>query len=107
VQGIDFAFVVRANDADTMIPAAEVWEPASGRFLHVTTNQNCVVVYTADNLDANGATKDGAAYGPQHAICLETQNFPNGIHLPGRPDSVLRPGDRFYHRTDYAFSIRD
>ena len=105
-QGIDCAFVLKEVDSETMVPAAEIYDPVSGRRLHVSTNQNTVQVFTADNLHAGIRAKDGAAYGPQHALCVETQNFANGIHLPGRPASVLRPGEPFYHRTDYAFSAQ-
>lgn len=106
-QGIDVAFVLKKETSEAMVPAAELWHPETGRVLRVFTNQNSMQVFTADNLHPGIAAKDGAKYGAQHAVCLETQNFANGIHLPDRPSSILRPGDVIHHRTDYAFSVRD
>ncbi|NEE48203.1 galactose-1-epimerase, partial [Streptomyces sp. SID8455] len=37
---------------------------------------------------------------------LETQHFPDSPNRPEFPSTVLRPGEEFTSRTEYAFSVR-
>jgi aldose 1-epimerase len=48
--------------------------------------------------------KSGKTYGKRYAFCLETQYFPDSPNQPQFPDSILRLGDRYYHKTVYSFS---
>ena len=48
--------------------------------------------------------KGGVLYGPRHAVCLETQHFPDAIHHPEFPSPVLQAGEVYRQRTVYRFS---
>jgi len=44
--------------------------------------------------------------GRQGRFCLETQHFPDSIHHPNFPSTILRPGERFESTTIFAFSTK-
>lgn len=45
--------------------------------------------------------KNGQAYGPYSAFCLETQVHPNAVNIPHFPNTVLKPGEKYYQKTAY------
>lgn len=45
--------------------------------------------------------KNGTAYGPLSGFCLETHKHPNAVNIPNFPDTVLRPGEIYQHKTIY------
>jgi aldose 1-epimerase len=48
----------------------------------------------------------GRSFGPGAGICLETQSFPDSPNRPDFPDTTLRPGRTYRHRTEFRFSAR-
>ncbi|MEU4178820.1 aldose epimerase family protein [Streptomyces sp. NPDC026589] len=78
---------------------AELYDAASGRVLTVRTTEPGLQLYTADHFD-------GRPFGPCAGIALETQHFPDSPNRPEFPSTVLRPGEEFVSRTEYAFSVR-
>lgn len=76
-------------------------DPASGRAMEVTTDQPGVQLYTANQQNIPG--RNGAHYGPQCALCLETQHFPDSPNHENFPSTVLRLGEVFESVTTYAF----
>ena len=69
----------------------EVWTTAPG-----------LQVYTGNWVEQN-VGKSGKQYDVQHAICLETQYFPDSPNHTNFPSPILRPGEIYYSRTDYRF----
>ncbi|WP_046501808.1 aldose epimerase family protein [Streptomyces odonnellii] len=92
--GYDHNFVLDGDD-----PAAELYDPVSGRVLTVTTTEPGLQLYTGDHFD-------GRPYGPGDGIALETQHFPDSPNRPAFPDTVLRPGEVFRSATTYRFGVR-
>ena len=45
--------------------------------------------------------KNGTAYGPLSGFCLETHKHPNAVNIPNFPDTVLRRGEIYQHKTIY------
>ncbi len=86
--------------------AAEVYEPTTGRVMEVHTTEPGVQLYTANNLDGHHVGKGGRAYHARHALCLETQHFPNAPNQPTFPSTVLRPGETYTQTTVYRFLAR-
>jgi aldose 1-epimerase len=82
--------------------AVRVHEPASGRVLEVYTTEPGVQLYTGNFLD--GSVKGiGGAYNKHGAFCLETQHFPDSVHHPNFPSTILRPGQTYRQTTIYRF----
>lgn len=77
---------------------AELYDPASGRVLTVTTTEPGMQLYTGDHFDAG-------PFGPGEGIALETQHFPDSPNRPDFPSTVLRPGEEFTSETTYGFGL--
>jgi len=85
--------------------AAEVYEPQSGRVMELFTTEPGVQFYSAIHLDGLKG-KGGALYDQYHALCLETQHYPDSINQPGFPSVLLRPGETYQSTTVHRFSTR-
>nr|WP_223185820.1 aldose epimerase family protein [Streptomyces sp. CBMA152] len=71
--------------------AAELYCPASGRLLTVTTSEPGLQVFTG---------------GPRGGVALETQHFPDSPNRPEFPSTVVRPGEVYRSQTVYGFGVR-
>jgi glucose/arabinose dehydrogenase/galactose mutarotase-like enzyme len=96
----DNNFVVNRPVGDeTLRFAARVAEPRSGRVLEAWTTQPGLQLYTSP-------LGDKAVPGQRGFFCLETQHYPDSIHQPGFPTTILRPGETFRSTTEFRFSVR-
>ncbi len=98
-EGLDHNFVLSSS------PAAVLYCPESGIELQCTTSLEGLQVYSAGFLDSRNG-KNGAVYGKHHAICLETQHFPDAVNNPNFPSPVLKAGEEYREWTAYSFGIR-
>lgn len=80
--GFDHPFVLEKGDA----PQIKLSHPETGRQLLVWTDQDAVVVYTANHLD-------------HKAICLETQNLPDHVNRKGFPFEAVTPDKPYKAQT--------
>ena len=85
--------------------AASLWCPETGIQMDTLTTLEGIQVYTAGSLSERRG-KGGACYDRHHAICLETQHFPDAINKECFPSCVLEPGKTWEHTTVYKFSVR-
>jgi len=103
--GYDHNFVIDGDKKGLKV-TAEVYDPSSGRVLHVSTTEPGVQFYTANFLDGSLKGKGGIAYPRNAALCLETQHFPDSPNQPKFPTTTLNPGSEFHSTTVYQFSAR-
>ena len=75
-------------------------------FRSVSTTEPGIQFYSANYLDGSVIGKGGTAYKKNHALCLETQHFPDSPNHPDFPSTVLRPGETFRSTTVYEFSAK-
>ena len=99
--GYDHNYVLNAGQA----PAAELWCPATGIGMELTTSMEGMQLYTAGWLTERSG-KQGALYGPFHGICLETQRFPDAVNHAAFPSPILRAGVTYRENTLYRFFVR-
>ncbi|HBT90241.1 MAG TPA: galactose-1-epimerase [Ruminococcaceae bacterium] len=85
--------------------AAELYDPASGRRMQVFTDLPGMQVYTANSFGENVRGCGGVPLKAHHAVCLETQFFPDSVHHPEFPYKNLKPGTAFQTRTVFRFSV--
>lgn len=103
VGGYDHNFVLRGT-IGVLSPAAAVTSPDTGITMQVETTLPGIQFYTGNALEGAPKGKNGAVYGRRTGFCLETQFYPDNIHHPDWPQSILRPGALWRHQTIYRFS---
>lgn len=105
-QGYDHNFVLnRPNPNDeTMILAADVREPTSGRRLRILTTEPGIQFYSGNFLDGTLVGTSGKVYRQTDGFALETQHYPDSPNQPNFPSTVLRPGQVYETTTIYKFS---
>ena len=106
--GYDHNFVLDrpGPDDDSLIVAAEVFEPTSGRVLTISTTEPGIQLYTGNSLDGRDVGAAGQAYRQGDGLALETQHYPDSPNQPAFPSTELAPGDVYATTTIYAFSTR-
>jgi aldose 1-epimerase len=89
-RGYDHNWVINRlpGDSTSLVPAATLRDPASGRVLTVATDQPGIQFYSN-----NG-----------NAVALETQHFPDSPNHPDFPSTVLRPGETYKTTTVFNFA---
>jgi aldose 1-epimerase len=102
--GYDHNFVLNRTN-QTLLPAAKVYEPTSGRTLDVATTEPGLQFNTANALDGSIVGKAGRAYRARYGFCLETQHFPDSPNQAAFPSSILRPGQVYRSRTVFRFGV--
>ncbi len=102
VDGIDHNFVID-NGGKTVVLAARMKDPVSGRTLEVYTNQPGVQIYTGNHFDGTTIGKKGVGIVKYGGVAFETQIFPNSPNIAHFPNAVLRPGEKYTHTCIYKF----
>ena len=103
--GYDHNWVLNTS-GDISQVAATVYSPVSGIQLEVYTTEPGVQVYTGNFLDGSLVGKNGAVYNKRHAICLETQKYPDSPNKPNWPSPYLKPGEKYTSRCIYKFVVQ-
>ncbi|HYK75729.1 MAG TPA: aldose epimerase family protein [Daejeonella sp.] len=101
-EGYDQGFVLD-KPAGVWGKAASVYSPQTGIQLEIFTDQPGVQFYTGKYLNVSGG-KSGKHYKPFTSFCLETQQHTNAVNIPSFPNTILRPGEEYRHKTSYRFS---
>jgi aldose 1-epimerase len=105
-QGYDHNWVIdRTLDDTSLVAAATLRDPGSGRALTILTTQPGIQVYSGNFLDGTVVGSSGRMYRQGDGIALETQHFPDSPNQPAFPSTVLRPGEVFTSTTVFAFSV--
>lgn len=102
--GYDHNYVVDGWDGH-LRSVAHVSAPQSGRTLEIATTQPGIQLYTAAGLDGTLRGHGGRVYGSSHALCLETQHFPDSPNHRHFPSTRLAPGDLYRERTQWRFGV--
>lgn len=99
-KGYDHNFVLTgAKDAATLYSAE------SGILMTMHTEMPGVQIYSANCLDPRKG-KGGRELTYRHAVCLETQLFPNAMRCYGFPSPILRAGEHLHSTTVYEFRVK-
>jgi aldose 1-epimerase len=104
--GYDHNYVLRDGGSKEPALAARVYEPRSGRVMEVLTTQPGLQFYTGNFLDGTQKGKGGIVYKKHAGFCLETQHFPDSVHHPDFPSTILHPGETYSQTTIYRFTVK-
>ena len=86
--------------------AAELSSPETGIVMDVYTTLPGMQLYTANGFSEGVCANGGVPLQAHHALCLETQFFPDSPHHANFPSAVLHPGEVYRHTTTYKFEVR-
>lgn len=100
-RGIDNNWCLCAADAPKELRHAATLQ-ADGLTMECWTTMKGLQVYTGNYIERHEG-KSGTMYDEQHAVCLEAQNWPDGINHADFPDIILRPNERLDEITEYRF----
>jgi aldose 1-epimerase len=105
--GYDHNWVLDKGDKDgKMTLAATVYEPTTGRFMEVFTQEPGIQFYCGNFLAGNLKGKAGKTYMNRGGFCLETQHYPDSPNQPDFPSTLLAPGEEYKTTTIYKFSSK-
>ena len=85
---------------------AEVYDPSTGRFIQVLTDQPGVQLYTGNFLDGTQTGRGGKVYQYRSGFCLETQRYPDSPNQASFPSVILTPEEPFLSSTTFRFGVR-
>lgn len=97
--GFDHPFIFSALKDQAILEHEE-----SGRRLTVSTTLPGAQIYTANFLDGR-LGKYGQHYYKRDAVCIETQNLPDAIHIEEKPTTILKKGEVYDETTSYKFEV--
>ncbi len=97
-QGYDLNWVLNRGDDTSLVPAATVQDPGSGRKMTMSTTEPGIQFYSGNFLAGAFTGTSGHTYRQGAALALETQHFPDSPNHPEFPSTTLNPG-RTYHQT--------
>jgi len=103
--GFDHNWVLRGR-AGEVREVAELYDPASGRCLTLSTDQPGLQFYSGNALDGTTRGKYGVAYRCRTGLCLEAQQFPDAVNKPHFPPATVGRDGKYRQTTIYRFSVR-
>lgn len=86
--------------------AASAYNPTSGRFLEVFTDEPGIQLYTGNFLDGTLPMRNGGSYAKRTGLCLETQHYPDSPNQKDFPTTELNPGENYKTKTTFKFSVK-
>jgi aldose 1-epimerase len=100
-RGYDHNWVLtRPSETDTsMMLAARLYEPGSGRILEVWTDQPGIQYYGGNFLDGTLYGPSKHSYRQGDGLALETQHFPDSPNHSNFPSTELKPGETYQTTT--------
>ena len=106
-RGYDHNWVLDRKTEGEVEPACTVWDPVSGRYMEVLTDQPGVQFYCGNFFDGTGTDVSGEQLRYRCSLALETQHFPDSPNRDNFPSVILRPGQTYTHTCVYRFSVKE
>ncbi|HMI03527.1 MAG TPA: aldose epimerase family protein [Pedobacter sp.] len=103
IKGLNICYVLDSERQKSGLPAAILFEPASGRELSLYTSYPGLMLYTGDYLNTIDPGFNGNPYKPLDGMCLEAQFFPDSPNHPAFPSAELRAGELAHHYIIFKF----
>lgn len=103
--GYDHNFVLSLRPSEGVRKAGEIYDAANGRRMLVFTDLPGIQIYTSNSFAPGIKANGGVELKAFHAVCMETQFFPDSVNHPEFPYSNLKPGKPFHSTTIYKFVV--
>ncbi len=103
--GYDHSFFLNRPENDTsLMKAAEIYDPASGRLFECFTTEPVIHFTNGRNL-AGIKGKNSVPYSPYYGFTIETQHPSDAPNHLNFPSTMLYPGETYNQLSEYKFSI--
>ena len=66
------------------------------------TNMEAVQFYSGNHISTRKG-KANTEYNDMSGMCLEPHHYPDCVNKPEFPSGILRPGEKYYHHTEFRF----
>ena len=93
------------NEEGTFIKAGELYHNGTGRLMEIFTTEVAIQLYTGKYIPTL-TINDQERFGSFSGVALETQHYPDSPNHSNFPITILRPGEKYYQKTVYKFSVR-
>ncbi len=103
--GYDHNWVLR-NQSGSLMLAATVYDPQSGRLMEIMTTEPGIQFYAGNFLDGSIIGKNNQPYNYRCGFCLETQHYPDSPNRKDFPSVILHPAQKYTHTCIYRFSVK-
>lgn len=104
--GYDHCYVINGALNGMMVNDATLYEPKSGRFMEVYSDQMGLQFYSGNFFNGEAQGKWGKHI-YRGAIALEPQNFPDAIHQDNfSVKPILNPGEQYTQTCIYKFGAK-
>ena len=104
--GYDHNWVLDKQSCCGVELAASVYEPSTGRYMEVHTDQPALQFYGGNFFDGTTCGKYGRPLNYRESIALETQKYPDSPNHDNFTDTLLRPGEKYEHVCIYRFGTK-
>ena len=106
-RGYDHNWVLSRPSPDdrSLMLAARVYDPPSGRVMEVWTTEPGIQFYAGNFLNGSLYGPSGRSYRQGDGLALETQHFPDSPNQPAFPSTLLRPGEEYRTTTVLKFAV--
>lgn len=105
-KGYDHCWAIDGYEKGRLSSAGELYEPVSGRTVHVSTTQPGIQIYTGNWLSGSPKSKSGVDYVDRSGVAMECQAFPDSPNKPQFPSVVLTPDQTYEEHIVYSFGIK-
>lgn len=102
--GYDNAWIIKKEINEQKALAAIISEPVTKRTLRVYSSQPALTMYTGNFLK-NEFGRNGDIYNEFAGLCLESQSFPDSVHHPDFPCTVIQPNEIYKRETLWHFEF--
>ncbi len=104
-RGYDHNWVLM-KDSTELSFASRVTEETTGRMVEVYTTEPGIQFYCGNFMNGTVTGKSGKTYVHRGALIFEPQHFPDSPNHDNFPNTVLNPGEKYYHKSIYKFSVK-
>ncbi|GAP71558.1 aldose 1-epimerase [Candidatus Symbiothrix dinenymphae] len=104
--GYDHNWVIDRRTEKEVEFAASLYEPESGRFMEVFTDQPAIQFYCGNFFDGTSTGKYGKPLNFRESVALETQKYPDSPNHANFPSTRLNPGEVYTQTCIYKFSVK-
>jgi aldose 1-epimerase len=107
-RGFDHNWVLdrKPPDDKSLILAATLYDPGSGRILKISTMEPGIQFYAGNFLDGSLYGTSGRAYRQSDGLALETQHFPDSPNHSNFPSTTLLPDQTYQTTTIFELTVQ-